>query len=109
MGDTSGVASGAGAPDRARPPLREWPLRASARARPPLDPEARRAQLALRAAMAETGIDDVLERKLQIGEGLLDVVAARGESLGVEVDAVEIRDVILPGRPASCIRGRRAC
>jgi regulator of protease activity HflC (stomatin/prohibitin superfamily) len=54
-------------------------------------------QLALRAAVAETGIDDLLERKLQIGEGLLDVVAARGESLGVEVDAVEIRDVILPG------------
>ena len=54
-------------------------------------------QLALRAAVAETGIDDVLERKLQIGEGLLEVVAARGESLGVEVDAVEIRDVILPG------------
>jgi regulator of protease activity HflC (stomatin/prohibitin superfamily) len=54
-------------------------------------------QLALRAAVAETGIDDVLERKLQIGEGLLEAVAARGESLGVEVDAVEIRDVILPG------------
>ena len=54
-------------------------------------------QLALRAAVAETGIDDVLERKLQIGEGLLETVAARGESLGVEVDAVEIRDVILPG------------
>jgi regulator of protease activity HflC (stomatin/prohibitin superfamily) len=54
-------------------------------------------QLALRAAVAETAIDDVLERKLQIGEGLLETVAARGESLGVEVDAVEIRDVILPG------------
>jgi regulator of protease activity HflC (stomatin/prohibitin superfamily) len=54
-------------------------------------------QLALRAAVAETGIDDVLERKLQIGEGLLETVAARGEALGVEVDAVEIRDVILPG------------
>jgi regulator of protease activity HflC (stomatin/prohibitin superfamily) len=54
-------------------------------------------QLALRAALAATGIDDVLERKLQMGEGLLDVVAARGEPLGVEVDAVEIRDVILPG------------
>lgn len=54
-------------------------------------------QLALRAAVAETGIDDVLERKLQIGEGLLETVAARGESLGVEVDAVEIRDVMLPG------------
>jgi regulator of protease activity HflC (stomatin/prohibitin superfamily) len=54
-------------------------------------------QLALRAAVAETGIDDVLERKLQIGEGLLETVAARGESLGVEVDAVDIRDVILPG------------
>jgi regulator of protease activity HflC (stomatin/prohibitin superfamily) len=54
-------------------------------------------QLALRAAVAETGIDDVLERKLQIGEGLLEIVAARGESLGVEVDKAEIRDVILPG------------
>jgi SPFH domain / Band 7 family len=54
-------------------------------------------QLALRAAVAETAIDDLLERKLQIGEGLLETVAARGESLGVEVDAVEIRDVILPG------------
>jgi regulator of protease activity HflC (stomatin/prohibitin superfamily) len=47
-------------------------------------------QLALRAAVAETAIDDVLERKLRIGEGLLETVAARGESLGVEVDAVEI-------------------
>jgi regulator of protease activity HflC (stomatin/prohibitin superfamily) len=54
-------------------------------------------QLALRAAVAETGIDDVLERKLQLGEGLLGVVAARGGPLGIEVDAVEIRDVILPG------------
>jgi regulator of protease activity HflC (stomatin/prohibitin superfamily) len=54
-------------------------------------------QLALRAAVAETGIDDLLERKLQIGEGLLEAVAGRGEPLGVEVDAVEIRDVILPG------------
>jgi regulator of protease activity HflC (stomatin/prohibitin superfamily) len=54
-------------------------------------------QLALRAAVGETGIDDVLERKLSIGEGLLEIVSARGEPLGVEVDAVEIRDVILPG------------
>jgi regulator of protease activity HflC (stomatin/prohibitin superfamily) len=54
-------------------------------------------QLALRAAVAQTGIDDLLERKLQIGEGLLETVAARGESLGVEVDTVEIRDLILPG------------
>jgi regulator of protease activity HflC (stomatin/prohibitin superfamily) len=54
-------------------------------------------QLALRAAVAETAIDDLLERKLQIGEGLLQAVAARGEPLGIEVDAVEIRDVILPG------------
>jgi regulator of protease activity HflC (stomatin/prohibitin superfamily) len=54
-------------------------------------------QLALRAAVAEIRIEDVLERKLQIGDGLLEVVAARGESLGVEVDAAEIRDVILPG------------
>ena len=58
-------------------------------------------QLALRAAVAETGIDDVLEHKLRIGEGLLEIVAARGESLGVEVDAVEIRDVILPGEMRS--------
>lgn len=58
-------------------------------------------QLALRAAVSETGIDDVLERKLQIGEGLLEKVAGRGESLGVEVDSVEIRDVILPGEMRS--------
>jgi regulator of protease activity HflC (stomatin/prohibitin superfamily) len=54
-------------------------------------------QLALRAAVAATGIDDVLERKLQIGEGLHEIIGARGESLGVEVEAVEIRDMILPG------------
>jgi len=54
-------------------------------------------QLALRAAVAEAGIDDLLERKLQVGEGLLEAVALRGEPLGIEVDAVEIRDIVLPG------------
>lgn len=54
-------------------------------------------QLALRAAVADVSADDLLDGKLTIGESLLEAVAARGEPLGVEVDSVQIRDVILPG------------
>jgi regulator of protease activity HflC (stomatin/prohibitin superfamily) len=54
-------------------------------------------QLALRTAVADVSADDLLDGKLRLGEGLLEAVAARGGPLGVEVDSLQIRDVILPG------------
>jgi regulator of protease activity HflC (stomatin/prohibitin superfamily) len=54
-------------------------------------------QLALRAAVAGVEIDGLLESKGSIGEGLHAQVAERAQALGVDLDSIEIRDVILPG------------
>jgi regulator of protease activity HflC (stomatin/prohibitin superfamily) len=54
-------------------------------------------QLALRSAVAGVEIDALLDSKPSIGEGLQEEVAEQATALGVELESVKVRDVILPG------------
>jgi regulator of protease activity HflC (stomatin/prohibitin superfamily) len=54
-------------------------------------------QLALRAAVGQRSVDDLLERRLDLGERLHELVTTRAPDLGVQIEAVELRDVMLPG------------
>ncbi|MFQ5505703.1 MAG: slipin family protein, partial [Planctomycetota bacterium] len=55
-----------------------------------------RAQLALRAAMSRVTAEELLEKRLEIGAQLLEPVRAEAGGFGVEVHALEIKDVMLP-------------
>lgn len=55
------------------------------------------AQSAVRAAVAQLPLEDLLARRFALGEGLQKEVSAAGEKLGVAVESVELRDVMLPG------------
>lgn len=57
----------------------------------------REAQLALRAVIGARELDPLLADKDEVASELEVLVRARGESLGLEVAALGIRDVILPG------------
>ena len=54
-------------------------------------------QLALRAAVAERSVDDLLEHRLDLSEQLRDLVTAMAPDLGVEIESVRLRDMMLPG------------
>ncbi len=51
-------------------------------------------QLALRSAIGDSTIDEVLGQRLQIGEKLLDQVRPEAERMGLAVHAVEVKDVM---------------
>lgn len=54
-------------------------------------------QLALRAAVGERSVDDLLEQRGAISSRLEELVAAQAPNLGLEIDSVQLRDVMLPG------------
>jgi regulator of protease activity HflC (stomatin/prohibitin superfamily) len=55
------------------------------------------AQLALRTAVGEATIDDLLERRLELRERLAELVSGRVPELGLELLDFDVRDVMLPG------------
>ncbi len=57
----------------------------------------REAQLALRAVVGARELDTFLMKKDGVASELADMVRARAKTLGVELSAVGIRDIILPG------------
>ena len=57
----------------------------------------REAQLALRAVVGARELDTFLMEKDGVANELADMVRARAKTLGVELIAVGIRDIILPG------------
>ncbi|MBL9123626.1 MAG: slipin family protein [Planctomycetaceae bacterium] len=57
----------------------------------------REAQLALRAVVGARELDTFLTEKDGVADELADMVRTRAKALGVELIAVGIRDVILPG------------
>jgi regulator of protease activity HflC (stomatin/prohibitin superfamily) len=57
----------------------------------------REAQLALRAVVGARELDTFLMEKDGVASELADMVRARAKTLGVELIAVGIRDIILPG------------
>jgi len=57
----------------------------------------REAQLALRAVVGARELDTFLMEKDGVANELTDMVRARAKALGVELIAVGIRDIILPG------------
>jgi regulator of protease activity HflC (stomatin/prohibitin superfamily) len=54
-------------------------------------------QLALRAAVGEISAEDLLERRLDLGARMQEIVAEKAPDLGLDVEAVELRDLMLPG------------
>jgi regulator of protease activity HflC (stomatin/prohibitin superfamily) len=54
-------------------------------------------QLALRSAIADANIDEVLNQRLEIGQRLLSQVALAAEPIGLRVHSVEVKDVMFPG------------
>jgi len=54
-------------------------------------------QLALREALAQRNIDEILEARSNIGAEMLPVVAEKAAAFGLIVRAVEIKDVMFPG------------
>lgn len=54
-------------------------------------------QLALRTAVGEATVDDLLERRLGLGGRLAALVSERAPTLGLEVFGIDLRDVMLPG------------
>ena len=57
----------------------------------------REAQLALRAVVGARELDTFLTDKDGVASGLADMVRARAKALGLELIAVGIRDIIMPG------------
>lgn len=54
-------------------------------------------QLALRSAVGERKIDELLERRAEIGRDLQAPVTAEAAALGLKVRSVELRDITFPG------------
>jgi regulator of protease activity HflC (stomatin/prohibitin superfamily) len=54
-------------------------------------------QLALRAAIGERSVEELLEHRLDVGERLAELVAATAPDLGLQIESVQLRDVMLPG------------
>lgn len=54
-------------------------------------------QLALRAYISGFGLDELLDKKEQIGPVVLEQLRGAAMALGIEVDQFGIRDIILPG------------
>ena len=55
------------------------------------------AQMAVRRFVGGTRLDQLLENRREVADGMTDAVAARAVDWGVEVLAVDIKDVVLPG------------
>ncbi len=73
------------------------------------------AQTALRSVLGETEMDELLMKREKINAVLKDIIDQRTESWGIEVSAVEVKDVDLPpemkramARQAEAERERRA-
>ncbi|MHC4063939.1 MAG: slipin family protein [Planctomycetota bacterium] len=54
-------------------------------------------QLAVRSAISETNIEDVLNQRVDIGQRLLAGVTPQAEEIGLRVYSVEVKDVMFPG------------
>jgi regulator of protease activity HflC (stomatin/prohibitin superfamily) len=63
----------------------------------------REAQLALREAVGVRALDKLLTDKDAVGREVRDMLLARAKEFGVEVRAVGLRDVILPGEMKSIL------
>ncbi|MBK1719077.1 slipin family protein [Thiocystis violacea] len=57
----------------------------------------RELQFALRQAIGDRTLDELLEQKGALEQGLLERIRERTEPYGVQVDGLGIKDVILPG------------
>jgi regulator of protease activity HflC (stomatin/prohibitin superfamily) len=54
-------------------------------------------QLALRTAVGEATVEDLLEKRLNLGERLTQLLSERAPALGIEISEIDVRDVMLPG------------
>lgn len=54
-------------------------------------------QLALRGIIASSSVDDLLQRRADIGPELLKSVAASSATLGLELVSTDLKDLTLPG------------
>lgn len=54
-------------------------------------------QLALRTTVGEATAEDLLAQRLELGNRLTELVSERASALGLEVFAIDLRDVMLPG------------
>jgi regulator of protease activity HflC (stomatin/prohibitin superfamily) len=54
-------------------------------------------QLALRTAVGEATVEELLEQRLDLSERLTQLVSERAPALGIEIFEVDVRDVMLPG------------
>lgn len=54
-------------------------------------------QLALRAVIGSTRIDELLEQRLDIGKKLLEMVSPKADAIGLKLIGLDIKDVMFPG------------
>lgn len=54
-------------------------------------------QLALRQIVGETPIDDLLEKRGELGDRLMELTKAPAEQFGLAVRRVELKDIMFPG------------
>ena len=54
-------------------------------------------QLGLREVVASRSVDDILAARTTIGPEILELVAPQVMTIGIELTAVEVRDVMVPG------------
>jgi regulator of protease activity HflC (stomatin/prohibitin superfamily) len=54
------------------------------------------AQTTMRNAVGEVTLDDLLQKKKQVSEGIKTVVDKVSESWGIDVQSVELKDIVLP-------------
>ena len=73
------------------------------------------AETGMRDAIGQSDLDQMLKDRIAINKRLLDLLSAAAERWGIEVDAVEIKDVDIPeqmqraiAREAEAIREKRA-
>lgn len=55
------------------------------------------AQLALRTLVAACKIDELLEKRLEIGKNLLANIASQANALGLDLSLAEVKDIMFPG------------
>lgn len=54
------------------------------------------AQTTMRNAVGEVTLDDLLQKKQQVSDGIKQAVDSVSESWGVDVQSVELKDIVLP-------------
>ena len=54
------------------------------------------AQTTMRNAVGEVKLDDLLQKKQQVSEGIKQAVDAVSDSWGIDVQSVELKDIVLP-------------